>query len=156
MKLFVVRHASAGTPLTDRLADRDRALDTKGEAQAAALGPLLMSAGASQLHSSPYLRCRQTLEPLAHLLAQPILTHEELGEGRDFPAALAICEGLGDGAVICSHGDLIPALIEAMLRRGMQISGPTGFRKGSIWVIERSFEGAWMSATWRDRPNVTS
>jgi hypothetical protein len=57
--------------------------------------------------------------------------------------------------VVCSHGDLIPALIEAMLRRHMTINGPTGFRKGSIWVIERSSDGQWLSATWWDRPQVT-
>ncbi len=155
MKLFVVRHASAGTPLSDRTADRDRALDSKGQAQATAIAQLLMSAGATELHSSPYRRCRQTLEPLAGLLGQPIQTHEEFGEGRNFSEALDICEGLGDGAVVCSHGDVIPALIEAMLRRHMTISGPTGFRKGSIWVIERSPEGAWSTATWWDRPTVT-
>jgi 8-oxo-dGTP diphosphatase len=154
MTLYLLRHASAGKPLLDRTADRFRPLDDLGHAQALAIADLLVAAGATGAFSSPYLRCVQTLEPLADRLGTEISLHEEFGEGQDFAAALTACEGLISGSVVCSHGDLIPALIEAMLRRGMTISGPTGFRKASIWVIERSAEGEWTSATWWDRPRV--
>ena len=155
MTLFLVRHASAGVPLADPVSDRSRELDDLGQAQARAITQRLLDAGAKSVHSSPYVRCTQTVGPLAEQLRTEIATYEEFGEGHEFAPALALCEQLDPGSVICSHGDLIPALIEAMLRRHMTISGPTGFRKGSIWVIERSDEGQWLSATWWDRPKVT-
>jgi 8-oxo-dGTP diphosphatase len=154
MTLYLLRHASAGKPLGDRTADRSRPLDELGHAQAVAIADRLVAAGANRVYSSPYLRCIQTLEPLADRLGAEISLHEEFGEGTDFAAALELCEEMHPGSVVCSHGDLIPALIEAMLRRGMTISGPTGFRKASIWVIERSTNGDWESATWWDRPQI--
>lgn len=154
MTLFLVRHASAGVALADPAADLIRPLDAKGRKQASALAERLVRAGATALHSSPYLRCIQTLDPLAQRLHTNVSVHDEFGEGRSFEAALTMCEGLGPGSVVCSHGDLIPAVIEAMMRRHMTISGPTGFRKASVWVIEKSPEGEWLSATWWDRPKV--
>jgi phosphohistidine phosphatase SixA len=152
MTIYLVRHASAGVALADQAADRDRPLDTKGIKQAQAIAERLGSLEISGLYSSPYLRCVQTLHPLSQRTGLAICHREELAEGRDFAAPLALCESLADGAVICSHGDVIPALIEAMMRRGLEISGPTGFRKASVWVIERSTKGEWSSATWWDRP----
>lgn len=152
MTLYLVRHASAGVALADRTADKVRPLDPKGQSQASAIAERLLSAGATSLHSSPYLRCTQTIDPLATRLRAKVSVHDEFGEGQDFAAALKICEGLSPHSVVCSHGDLIPALIEAMLRRQMTVTGPTGFRKASVWVIERSPEGDWLSATWWDRP----
>jgi 8-oxo-dGTP diphosphatase len=152
MPLYLLRHASAGVAPADRSLDRTRPLDAKGLAQSDAIAERLGSLKVTGLYSSPYLRCVQTLGPLAQLNGCEINLHDELAEGRDFAPALGLCEELSDGAVICSHGDVIPAVIEAMLRRGLQISGPTGFRKASIWVIERSPKGEWVSATWWDRP----
>jgi phosphohistidine phosphatase SixA len=152
MTLYLLRHASAGVAIADRRLDRDRPLDSKGVTQAASIAARLGSLQITGLYSSPYLRCIQTLDPLAVRSGHDINLHDEFAEGRDFTAALDLCERLGEGSVICSHGDVIPAMIEAMVRRGLQISGPTGFRKASIWVIERSSEGDWSSATWWDRP----
>jgi phosphohistidine phosphatase SixA len=152
MTIYLLRHASAGVALADRASDRDRPLDSKGIKQAQAIAERLGALEVSGLYSSPYLRCVQTLDPLAQSSGLAICHREELAEGHDFAPALELCESLADGAVICSHGDVIPALIEAMIRRGLEISGPTGFRKASIWVIERSAKGEWASATWWDRP----
>jgi phosphohistidine phosphatase SixA len=152
MTLYLVRHASAGVPLSDRSLDRDRPLDELGITQAELIATRLAEVTSGSLHSSPYLRCIQTLSPLAQRSGHEITLHDELAESRDFSAALDLCEGLVDGAVVCSHGDVIPAVIEAMMRRGLQISGPTGFRKASIWVITRSADGQWLSGTWWDRP----
>ena len=37
--------------------------------------------------------------------------------------------------MLCSHGDLIPALIHRAEGRGMTVEGPAGFVKGSIWIL---------------------
>lgn len=164
MALYLVRHASAGVAQRDREDDHLRPLDDKGRAQARAIAERLSDLGITGLHSSPYLRCVQTLEPLADLLGLPIAVHAELGElssgnpERPWGAieAMELCASLAEGSVVCSHGDVIPAVIEALMRRGMEVSGPIGFRKASIWVIRRSPEGDCVTATWWDRPRVTT
>ena len=44
---------------------------------------------------------------------------------------------LPDHSVLCSHGDLIPAVIELLVRQGTEQDGPSNWRKGSVWVLER-------------------
>jgi 8-oxo-dGTP diphosphatase len=44
---------------------------------------------------------------------------------------------LPDGAVLCSHGDVIPDTIDALLRRGTVVAGQPDWRKGSTWILER-------------------
>ena len=39
--------------------------------------------------------------------------------------------------MLCTHGDLVPDLIEAIVRRGAVIDGATDWRKGSTWVLAR-------------------
>jgi len=38
--------------------------------------------------------------------------------------------------VMCSHGDLIPEVLNRLLREGMRIVGPRGCEKGSVWELE--------------------
>ena len=38
---------------------------------------------------------------------------------------------------MCSHGDVIPQVIDALERRGMEVSGFRDSRKGSVWVLEK-------------------
>jgi 8-oxo-dGTP diphosphatase len=63
--------------------------------------------------------------------------HELLAEGVDFTGTVDWMHSLADGAVMCSHGDVIPEVIDALERRGMEVSGFRESRKGSVWVLER-------------------
>ena len=38
--------------------------------------------------------------------------------------------------VLCSHGDLIPEVLNRLLRNGMTVVGARGCEKGSIWSLE--------------------
>ena len=38
-------------------------------------------------------------------------------------------------AVLCSHGDIIPALLDRLDRRGIDLIGDDA-KKGSIWILE--------------------
>jgi 8-oxo-dGTP diphosphatase len=40
--------------------------------------------------------------------------------------------------VVCSHGDVIPAVIESLAGAGMRINGNAEWGKGSVWVLERT------------------
>ena len=55
----------------------------------------------------------------------------------DVRDAARLAHTLEDGAVMCSHGDVIPEVIDALERRGMEVSGFRESRKGSVWVLER-------------------
>lgn len=74
--------------------------------------------------SSPYLRCTQTLEPLAAALGTSVEEAEELAEGAGRERALAFALSLGGtAAVLCTHGDVVEDLV------GQESP------KGSTWVL---------------------
>ena len=40
------------------------------------------------------------------------------------------------GRVLCSHGDVVPDLIEALARRGMELTTAPDWRKATLWVLD--------------------
>ena len=139
--LYLVRHAKAGSPRDWFGDDRLRPLTKSGRVQAEAIAECLVAHQPSRLISSPYLRCVQTLEPIAASTGLPIETATALSEGSEFEAALGMLMTVDDRAVLSSHGDVIPELISALERRGMVIKGEPSWRKGAIWVIQREVDG---------------
>ena len=73
-----------------------------GWKQAHALGKRLQKKGATELVSSPYLRCIQTLEPLASALEVPVLADERLLEGAGFEGALELLDRSRPTARCCA------------------------------------------------------
>lgn len=138
MPLWIVRHAKAGSRSTWTGDDRIRPLTEEGAAQAEAIAGMLASSTTGPCLSSPYLRCMQTLAPLAGRLGVPVTADDRLAEGAPFEPALALLEDVADGAVLCSHGDLIPDLLDALVRRGLPGDGlPTGVKKAAVIVLHR-------------------
>ena len=133
MSLFLVRHAKAGKRSQWDDDDSLRPLVRQAEVIAESITPLHPTA----LYSSPFLRCVQTLEPLGKATGLSVVKHELLAEGVDFIGTVDWMHTLADGAVMCSHGDVIPEVIDALERRGMEVSGFRESRKGSVWVLER-------------------
>jgi 8-oxo-dGTP diphosphatase len=146
-KIYLVRHAAAGERRLWDGDDLERPLSPKGWKQSEALAERLASAGVSTLHSSPYVRCLQTLEPLAGRLQRSIATEVRLCEEEPFEPALALISEVPDGAVLCSHGDIIPAAIEALERRGTEIRTPPDWRKAAVWVLKRNKHDKIVQAT---------
>jgi 8-oxo-dGTP diphosphatase len=144
--VYLVRHAKAGERRTWEGDDLERPLSKAGWKQAHALGKRLQKKGATEMVSSPYLRCMQTLEPLASALDLPVLADERLLEGAGFEGALELLVEVADGAVLCSHGDVIPETLDALVRRGMQVKTTPDWRKGTVWVLKRN-EGRITTAT---------
>lgn len=141
MALYLVRHAKAASPREWTSDDRDRPLTESGTMQADALGERLGSVRSPRLVSSPYVRCIQTLEPLAACLGLPVETEDALGEGADLAQVVKILMSVPDRTVLCSHGDVIPDVIGTLERRGMVIAGDPSWRTGSVWVLERDESG---------------
>jgi 8-oxo-dGTP diphosphatase len=135
--IYLTRHAHAGKRSLWEGDDRHRPITERGELQSAGLADLLLAKLPGQFVSSPYLRCMQTLEPLAAQLGYEVLADERLAEGADIGAALDLLLSLDKtNGVACSHGDLIPPLLRALCDLGMTVDGPLKDQKGSLWVIE--------------------
>ena len=58
--------------------------------------------------------------------------------GSPFFPAIELIENLPDDSVLCSHGDLIPEVMDALIRRGLEVVGEHDGRKGARWEIQRS------------------
>ena len=146
MTLYLVRHAKAGSRNDWHDDDELRPLSKNGWKQANAIGRRLAKRSPAALITSPYVRCLQTLEPLAALTDLDVIIDERLTEGSDFEPVLELIDELPDGSVLCSHGDIVPATIAAIDRRGCVITTPADWRKGTIWRIERSAVGEFVTA----------
>ena len=140
-KLYLVRHAKAGERRLWDGDDIDRPLSPKGWKQSEMLAARLEALGVSALYSSPYVRCVQTLQPLADRLGREIEIDQRLAEDEPFEPMLEMLTEVPDGAVLSSHGDMIPATISALERRGMEIRTPPDWRKASVWVLRRNKHG---------------
>ena len=127
MRALLVRHAAAGKRKAWTGDDRLRPLDEQGVRQADGLVSALARYRVERLYSSPYVRCRQTLEPLSAELGLPIEDRAELSEGAGRAAALAVLTGDGETtAVFCTHGDVVEDVL------GEESA------KGSAWVLDVS------------------
>jgi phosphohistidine phosphatase SixA len=117
--LYLVRHASAGDPKAWIGDDRARPIDERGREQAAALVDLLAERPLARVLTSPYLRCVQSVEPLAQARALPLEYRHELGDDARADEALVLMRELGgEPAALCSHGDLIRELLGEELEKG--------------------------------------
>ena len=146
MPIYLVRHAKAGERRTWDGDDIDRPLSSAGWRQSAALTERLARKDPSVLLSSPYVRCVQTLEPLGLAIDVPVTIEQRLCEDEPFEPVLDLLGEVPDRAVLCSHGDIIPATIRALVRRGMDVVSEPEWRKASVWVVKRSVRGRFSRA----------
>jgi len=141
VRLLLVRHGHAGTKEGWNRADRLRPLDARGRRQADHLVGVLGDLGPERIVSSPYVRCLETMEPLAAKLALAVEHDDVLTPVRPTRAvglvrALASTEAAGP-VVVCTHGEVMGEVLavlaaEDRLRLGRRRPGP----KGCVWVID--------------------
>lgn len=138
MSVHLVRHASAGDRSRWSGDDLDRPLDERGAEQARRLADHLGEAPIRAVWSSIAARCVDTVAPLADRLGVPVETRRELTEGARhgdlFELVRSAATEEGD-LVMCSHGDLIPEVLNRLLREGMRVTGTRGCAKGSVWTL---------------------
>jgi phosphohistidine phosphatase SixA len=146
--LYLVRHAKAGSRSEWTADDRLRPLSGKGRAQAAKIADRLAPFTTGELVSSPFLRCVETLQPLADRVDGAVRADARLAEDTGFEGALALLDDVPDGSVLCSHGDVIPATIGALQRRGCRILTEPDWRKASIWVLTRTADAITEAIAW--------
>lgn len=135
MKIIVVRHADAGDRARWARPDHERPLSPKGFRQAEALVEQLKQFQISHVVTSPYVRCRQTVEPLATARGLAVEESEELAEGHGYAQALGVARRLGGDSVLCTHGDVTSDLLDALADGGL-VAEPAKSPKGSTWVLD--------------------
>jgi len=134
---YVVRHAKAGSRSHWTGDDRKRPLSKKGQVQAEALALGLGYLHIESIFSSPYLRCVQTVEPLARKLRLEVKATSELAEGRGLRGLYRFFDDPAlDRAVLCTHGDLMWELVEDLTNRRVLPAFREAFDKGSTWAVE--------------------
>ncbi|MEO6652058.1 MAG: phosphoglycerate mutase family protein [Ilumatobacteraceae bacterium] len=145
--LYLVRHAKAGERRLWQGDDIDRPLSKKGWKQSELIGTRLAKTKPSALLSSPYVRCIQTLEPLGSVIGQVVNVEQRLCEDEPFEPVLDLLRELPGGAVLCTHGDIIPTTVQALIKRGMKMNTPPDWRKSAVWVLKRNKKGDIVHAT---------
>ena len=150
---YVLRHAKAGDREDWAGDDRKRPLTGKGRKQAEELVSLFETFAISAIFSSSYLRCVQTVEPLARkrrLAIKPSISLEE-GHGlRGLSRFLA--DRTLDGGVLSTHGDIVFELVEDLVGRGVIKAGDGGYAKGSTWVLGVDERGVPVRARYLAAP----
>lgn len=146
--IYLVRHAKAGERRVWDGNDVDRPLSKTGWKQSAAVARRLAKKHPTALYASPYVRCMQTLEPLGDLVGLEVQPEQRLFEDEPFEPVLDLLNEVDDGAVLCSHGDIIPAVIKALVRRGMEVETPPDWAKASVWVLRRKGDRITKGKVW--------
>jgi 8-oxo-dGTP diphosphatase len=148
VKLYIVRHADAGSRRGWAGDDDLRPLNKKGRRQAAGLVEILAEKEITRLVSSPAVRCVETLDPVAAHLGLAVETDRRLAEGGRGDDALTLAHELAavdDLGVLCSHGDVIPDLLSELKVRGTVFHHELTWPKGSAWVLSGNGT-AWTDA----------
>jgi 8-oxo-dGTP diphosphatase len=123
VSILLIRHALAGDPEAWAGDDRVRPLDERGRRQAEALVDALAECRLDRIVSSSYVRCVQTVAPLAEVRGLEIELDGQL-EAERLEEVPDVLERLrGESVAVCTHGDL-PWL------------GDRKFEKGSTWVLD--------------------
>ena len=148
-----MRHAKAGDREVWSGDDRQRPLTKKGMQQAEKLVSLLAPLPVSAVYSSPFVRCVQTVEPLARVRHLEVKLSPSLEEGQGL-------EGLGefladrglDDTVLSTHGDIVQELVDDLVSREVIQPGYGGVEKGCTWVLAVDEHGVTERARYLPAP----
>lgn len=142
MTTYLVRHAKAGVRSKWSGPDRLRPLSKTGRRQAAGLVRQIRDLSREQpitrIISSPYVRCIETVEPLAGKLKLDLELDDVLAEGARLTDALRLVEKHADANVVmCMHGDVLPELLNYYAKSGVVLPHDR-VEKGSTWALDWS------------------
>jgi 8-oxo-dGTP diphosphatase len=152
MAIYVVRHAKAGDRADWEGDDRLRPLTKSGHRQADELAARLKKEAIDAILSSRYLRCVQTLEPLAQAGKLPIEPRKDLEEGAGGESVLRIAEEFkGRNVVLCTHGDVVEELLEHLIAQRLVSRAGAQLEKGSTWILDET-NGRITAASYQPAP----
>ncbi len=153
--IYLLRHAKAVDREKWHGEDIERPLTPKGLKQAQGVAEALASASIKAILSSPALRCRDTVAPLARKTKRvPFEVVSFLAEGSDPLKALhalvnwqnttqerngqELTEGESRSlsVVACSHGDVITGMLTELAQSKVITFSQILSAKGSLWILK--------------------
>jgi broad specificity phosphatase PhoE len=157
MAIYLGRHAKAGDRSKWSGPDHLRPVSKKGRVQATGLVGQLGDKGITRILSSPFVRCVQTVEPLADHLDLKVEEADVLAEEAEPEDVAALARDLvseGEEAVLCSHGDVVPLLLDHLMRvDGLRLEPEFACAKGSTWILEPDESGRFVRGMYLSPPS---
>lgn len=156
MRLIVVRHGIATAKRRWDGPDADRPLTPRGARQAKAVGAGLARYHPDEIFSSPSLRCRQTVEPLAVRTSIPVQKSEALGvdagtRSLKLVHQLVTTRPQGTTIVVCTHREVLVEALPALAAEfGVRIGHRPPGAKGGYWALR--FRGDHLVSIKYSRP----
>lgn len=148
---MLIRHADAGDRGSWAGDDALRPLTPKGKEQALRLAASWRDQPLTQVLSSPFVRCAETVEPLASGFGLEVGLTDALAEGHAGEAVELVQSLVAENAALCTHGDIVPAVLHHLDRAGADIVGEWTWTKGSTWVLHTD-NVQFSRATYVPRP----
>ncbi len=138
MSVYLVRHGKAGDREAWQGDDRLRPLSGPGRRQAQRIVDTLKKARIERILSSPYVRCVDTIKPLADARGLKVETTGELAEGAGAESVLRLVKRFaGTDLVLCTHGDVMQETVEHLASSGIIPRSRTDdLAKGAAWIFE--------------------
>jgi len=153
LTIYLVRHAKAGERNVWDADDRLRPLSGRGHLQARGLIEVLADTQFDRVLSSPYVRCMETVVPIAGDRGVAIEPVDALAEGAGLVEVLALLgKHTAHGAVFCTHGDVIPMLLSHYADNGIDIGSAPQWPKGSTWALDTDATGEVTAARYLPPP----
>jgi phosphohistidine phosphatase SixA len=133
----LLRHADAGLRTAWSGPDEWRGLSRLGQAQATAVAARLAGLPIRRILSSPSLRCRQTVVPLARKLSIDVEPCRELASQVELGSLLRLLrDAQTEAAVLCTHRETLQLLFTHLLRAGVAVgSGIDPMAMAAAWVM---------------------
>ena len=153
--IYLVRHAKAGSRTRWVEPDHLRPLTKPGRRQAKALVKLFAEQPLSRLVSSPYVRCVETLEPLAPARDMEIELADALAEGAGDALDLMLSLAESGPAALSTHGDVMQLSVGKLAATGIPLrdGNELDLAKGSTWIFDFT-DGAFTEARYLPPPTT--
>ena len=152
MTVYLIRHAKAGDRNTWRDDDRLRPLSGRGHLQARMIADELRDATFDRILSSPFVRCMETVVPIAGARGRSVEPVESLAEGARLDETLALVRKHASGALMCTHGDVMPMLLDHYAAVGVDMPKHREWPKGCVWTLHTDSTGEVVRAKYIDAP----
>ncbi len=155
MTVLLVRHGRAGNRKYWKGPDIERPLSKRGKRQAEGLVDMLARYPIKRILSSPYVRCVQTVDPLAEKLKTQVEQYLELTEGAPPEEVIALLRKAAPSTEVwCTHGDIVPIVLDTIVEQdGLKLKkAEKKYPKGSFWELQQDKKGRVTKATYFPGP----
>ena len=141
--LIILRHTKALERGDWDDEDSKRTLDERGFAQSEKLIQHLEPFGIGEIYSSDYIRCVQTVTPLAQSRGLKITEIPNLNEANfefDPERAISFANAVKQdekNILICSHNPVIPTMLRGILNTKLKNKDLIKLEPGDAWIVHR-------------------